>query len=317
MAKRITIVDVAREVNLSVSTVSKALMDAPDISEKTKMMIRDKVEELGYVPNMNASSLKKGNSKVIAILCDSLINPYYNIVIYHLEILLSRNNYTISIYRANTFDVKIFNKIIARNPEGIISFLVPEKSVESRIKSQLFPVVICGRYCEMFSSVYSDNEKAGKLAAEFLKEKNCKKALYIGETKKLPISRTRCKGFVTQLEKDKIDYQSYYKEEGIPLNNLLDELNRNGSFECDGIFCFNDVIAFETMKYLLKMNKKDIIVIGMDNINSDIPLPFSMVSIGIDKVELARQTVGILINLIENPNCLLKHCIDEIKIHCS
>ena len=172
MAKRITIVDVAREVNLSVSTVSKALMDAPDISEKTKMMIRDKVEELGYVPNMNASSLKKGNSKVIAILCDSLINPYYNIVIYHLEILLSRNNYTISIYRANTFDVKIFNKIIARNPEGIISFLVPEKSVESRIKSQLFPVVICGRYCEIFSSVYSDNEKAGKLAAEFLKEKN-------------------------------------------------------------------------------------------------------------------------------------------------
>ena len=317
MAKRITIVDVAKAVDLSVSTVSKALMDATDIPEKTKELIREKVEELGYVPNMSASSLKNGNSKIIAILCDSLINPYYHIVIYHLEILLSKKNYTISIYRSNNFDTNIFKKIISRNPEGIISFLVPEKNVEAKLKSQLIPTVICGRNSETLSSVYSNNEKAGRLAADYLIEQNCKKVLYIGETEELPISKLRCKGFVDQLKKMKIEYKSYFKEEGVPLISLLNNLKISELMSCDGIYCFNDIMAFEIKKYLTEMDRKDVVVVGMDYIQSDIPLPFSMTSIGIDKMELASKTVNILMKNFEDPSFVHQLCIDDVRVYCS
>ena len=72
MQKRVRLVDVAKAVGCSVNSVSRALMDAPDISEKTKKIIRKTAEELGYIPNMAAASLKKGNSKIIGILYDDL-----------------------------------------------------------------------------------------------------------------------------------------------------------------------------------------------------------------------------------------------------
>ena len=115
MQKRVRLVDVAKAVGCSVNSVSRALMDAPDISEKTKKIIRKTAEELGYIPNMAAASLKKGNSKIIGILYDDLLNPYYNTVIYYLEMILSKKNYSIINYRSQNFDISVFNNTCANN----------------------------------------------------------------------------------------------------------------------------------------------------------------------------------------------------------
>ena len=90
MTKRVTLVDIAKATGFSVNSVSRALMNASDISEETKNVIRKKADELGYIPNLNAASLKKGNSKIIGILYDDLLNPYFNTIIYYLEKLICR-----------------------------------------------------------------------------------------------------------------------------------------------------------------------------------------------------------------------------------
>ena len=89
MKKRVTLVDIAKATGYSVNSVSRALMDASDISEATKTKIVKKANELGYIPNLNAASLKKGNSKIIGILYDDLLNPNFNTIIYYLEKILS------------------------------------------------------------------------------------------------------------------------------------------------------------------------------------------------------------------------------------
>ena len=233
MVKRTTIVDIAREAKVSVSTVSKALMDAPDISYKTKCLIRKTAEELGYVQNLNAASLKSGSSKMIGILCDSL-------------------------YRSNELNMKIYNNMISRNLEGLVSFLTPDSEVERCLQNHSFPAVIIGRKSNYVSSVYMDDEKIGCLAAEYLLKQNVKKPIYIGEFKGLDISILRGKGFKDRMIKDNIDPILFFNERDQHIKVLLDNIKDNELLNCDSIFCFSDIIAFEVMNVLSKIGKKDI-----------------------------------------------------------
>ena len=66
--KRVTLVDISKKTGYSVNCVSRALMDASDISASTKAKIKEVANELGYVQNLAAASLKNGNSKIIGIL---------------------------------------------------------------------------------------------------------------------------------------------------------------------------------------------------------------------------------------------------------
>ena len=212
MQKRVTLVDIAKATGFSVNSVSRALMDASDISEKTKKKIRETADELGYVPNMAAASLKTGNTKIIGILYDDLLNPYYNTVIYYLEKILSEKQYSIINFRSEEFDTKTFNNIFSRNIEGLISFLTPKEDVTNKINAQKFPTVIVGRKCEHLSSVYADDYKIGALAAEAILKRNCKNPIYLGDKLSVDISRERAQGFLNELKKVGVNPQIYYAE---------------------------------------------------------------------------------------------------------
>jgi len=312
LVKRTTIVDIAREAKVSVSTVSKALMDAPDISYKTKCLIRKTAEELGYVQNLNAASLKSGSSKMIGILCDSLLNPYYNEIIYYLEILLSEKNYTVVIYRSNELNMKIYNNMISRNLEGLVSFLTPDSEVERCLQNHSFPAVIIGRKSNYVSSVYMDDEKIGCLAAEYLLKQNVKKPIYIGEFKGLDISILRGKGFKDRMIKDNIEPILFFNERDQHIKVLLDSIKNDELLNCDSIFCFSDIIAFEVMNVLSKIGKKDIPIIGVDNIHAEIPLPFSMLSVGANKKNIAKKAIKFLLDQINGINNDVQVYVEEV-----
>ena len=315
MAKRTTIVDIARATGFSVSSVSKALTNASDISQKTRNIIKSKARELGYVQNLNAASLKNGSSRIISILCDSFLNPYYNEVIYYLELQLSEMNYTIINYRSNTFDTKIYNNILSRNPDGILSFLTPDKDVEKFLINSNFPIVIIGRSSEYASSVHSDNEKIGNLAADYLIKNNCTSPIYIGEDKDIPIVRQRCEGFINKLKENDIDVKVFFKERNSQIKDLFDKIEIDVLLKCDSIFCFNDIIAFEAMSVLSKLNKSGTLVIGVDNIQEEIPLPFSMVSIGCSKEKIAKDSIQLLLNQINKTNDGIEEIVEESNIY--
>lgn len=314
MTKRITIVDIAKETGFSVSAVSKALTDADDISNETKEIIKKKCLELGYIRNINASSLKKGNSRIIGILYDSFLNPFYNEMVYYLEILLKELNYSIITYRSNEFDMEIFNNIIARSAEGVISFLTPTDDVLKKIKDISFPVVITGRYSKDISSVYIDDEHIGQLAAKYALTKNVKKPMYIGESIDLPIVTRRCLGFEEELKKHNIVIKSHMKTHYVSNQIFLNSIDQDELLETDCFFCFNDSMAFDLLAHLSKLNIKNPLIIGVDCIQDEILVPVSMVSIGVDKNKMSEAIVDLLIELIAEHIKAAQHIVIDARL---
>ncbi len=315
MTKRITIVDIAKATGFSISAVSKALADAPDISKATKDVIKKKCVELGYVQNINASSLKKGNSRIIGILYDSFLNPFYNEIVYYIELLLKDLGYSIAIYRSNQFDNAIFHQIFARNAEGLISFLTPDKDVEARIKKLAFPSVIVGRDSEDIPSVSADNEKIGQIAAQYALAKGAKRPFYVGESVDLPIVRIRRDGFESELAKQRIPVTSLVKKAYISNRELLEGLNAEEWKKTDFVFCFNDAMAFDVMIHLSKLGRKDVPVVGVDCVQDEIALPFSMASVGFDKEEMSENAVRLLLSQISGHR--LKNPRVIVNVHLS
>ena len=312
MNRRITLVDIAEATGYSVNSVSRALMDAKDISEKTKEYIRKVADELGYIPNKAAASLKKGNSKIIGVLYDNLLNPYYNSICHYLEGTLSSRGYVLVYSRTAQFDMDAYTNMLSRNLEGIISFLVPTEEVEQRIKKQKFPTVIIGRKAKYTSSVYADDKRIGYLAAQTLIEQKCKNVAYIGEVESTGISTLRAEGFAMEMTNNGINCQISYRKEDGSFEEIIESCLENKGL--DGIFCFSDYLAFKVLKYLKKYNREDIAVVGVDNIKNEIDVPVEFVSIGQDKEKIVNDVLKLLFNQINNSNFETQFIIEEVFV---
>ena len=311
MQKRVTLVDIARATGYSVNSVSRALMDASDISEKTKKRIRETADELGYVPNMAAASLKNGNSKIIGILYDDILNPYYNTVMYYLERILSEKNYSIINYRSQEFDSGLYNDIVSRNLEGVISFLTPTEVVEKKIHAQKFPTVVIGRKAENISSVFADNIKIGQLAAKTILKRKCKNPIYVGENIDVTISRERQKGFSDEIKLHNLKDEYYF---GATPENISSVVSKVLKKEVDSIFCFSDFIAFRVVKELYKQNLMDVVVVGVDNIQAEIPFPVDIISIGQSKEKIAKDAIELLFKQIQGLSNSTQFIEEEIYL---
>ena len=94
----VTLKDVARATGYSANTVSHALAGKSDISAKTKELIRAKAEEMGYVGNAFASSLRSGVSRLVAVIVGDIANPHFSILIKEIEQLLGKKGYTVIVF---------------------------------------------------------------------------------------------------------------------------------------------------------------------------------------------------------------------------
>ena len=78
--QRVTLQAIALATGFSVNTVSRALRDSPKISEATRKLIQKKAGEMGYVPNLVAATLRLGHSRVLALVVENLINPFFGMI---------------------------------------------------------------------------------------------------------------------------------------------------------------------------------------------------------------------------------------------
>src|ERR1700758_5075897 len=106
----ITIKDIARELNLSVSTVSKALRDSYEISEKTKKLVVEYAERNNYRPNPIAQSLKQGHSKSIGIVIPTIENQFFSQVINGIESVAYNSSFNVIITQTHeSYDLEVKN----------------------------------------------------------------------------------------------------------------------------------------------------------------------------------------------------------------
>jgi LacI family sucrose operon transcriptional repressor len=299
--KRITIKDVAAETSLTATAVSRALRGMPDISKDTTLRVVRAAERMGYINNSAARGLREGRTKLIAIVYDNLLNPYFSIMTEYLQKALCVHGYSLIIFSSLThyFDTAVLKEVISRNVDGIITFLEPERDVDGFAETHGIPIVLLGRKTDFrnIDCIDTDDRKGGAIAAEHLSACGCKRILAVMESG-ITCAKERYEGFREELERR----ESFHGElsiflDGAPLKEKLDTFLNTGA-EFDGVFCFNDMLALETVSLLAAIDKKSIMVMGYDNIQEDIRFPCRLTTVGTDKRRMAADAAETVIDKI-------------------
>lgn len=312
--ERVTIKDVAKAANVTPQTVSRAMRNAPDISIETRDRILKIAADLNYVKNSTASALRSGSTRLIAVIFNNLKNVYFSIMADYIQFCLKERGYTMLTLsqQKSKLDKEAYMTAASHNVDGIISFIEPEDEISSLIEKYQVPVLLFGRRTEISGVDYvcTDDEKGGALAAERLIKAGCKKLLVISEVLTLTCAYDRFCGFKSVIEKNGLECDLLIRS-GLEIDEfgekieLLEKENRYP----DGIFCFNDMIAFETLFYIEKYNLPAAKIVGYDNIQEDIKIPKRLTTVGTDKLKLCESAVSTLLKRVEG-DCV---CVQKEK----
>jgi len=309
--KFIRLIDIAKRLDLTVNTVSRALRDKEDIGFETKQLVKQTAKELGYIPNSIASSLRNGSSRTIAIIFDNLMNPYFMIMADKIHKRLDPLGYATMIFAGQNgrFEVEQLSPIVSRKVDGIITFLEPSKEVLTLLDKNNIPIVLVGRKNTHLSldSVSTDDFKGGYEIGKLFLSKGAKNVGYIGAPQAVECSKRRLNGLKQSLLEAGIQYDSLNFRFTAD-SSVQEDLERLLTQNVDAIFCFNDMMALEV--YTLLMNKgidvpNRVKVAGFDDLQSDLIWPVRLTTIASDKDGIIATAIQLLTNRIDHN--------DEIK----
>lgn len=276
----ITIYDLAKKLNYSPSTISRALNNHKSIGKKTTLKIQKAAEELGYRPNSHAASLRNNQSKTVGILVTHINRPFVSSLISGIEQAARKAGYNILISQSNdSYDTEIANAatMIHSRICGLIVTLAMETTNTNHFKQFTdsgIPVVFVDRVPTLFNSykVIIDNYTAAYQATQHLIDQGCKRIAHFAGSQHVNVYNLRRNGYIDALKNNGlsieknliIDLKTLSSEEGRKATESLLELKNLP----DGIFSANDTAAVSAIMYLKERNiriPEDIAVIGFNN----------------------------------------------------
>lgn len=312
--KYITIKDISKEVGVSINTVSRALNDKPDISEKTKEKILQKAKEMGYVKNTFASMLKTQKSKIIGVIIPDSSNPFFSEVFKGIEEEARLNNYQTMIINTEgkySSEEKAISTLIERRVDGILLFPMQNNYEDiEKLITEKYPLVLVGRGVENWNvdEIYNNEIKGGYLATEHLIKKGCQRILMISAEEFNTAAKNRENGYIKALNDYNFKYkkiininkihEGLYIEEGEKI--IQDVIKKE---KIDGVFCYNDLIAYGAIKKLIENEinvPKKIKVVGYDDIRFSKIFTPSLTTISVNKNKMGKEAFNMLIRRIDN-----------------
>jgi LacI family transcriptional regulator len=314
---KVTIKDIARELGISPSTVSKALKSHSDISATTKKAVRALVRKWNYHPDPIALSLKGGLSKTIGVIVPEIVHYFFSTVISGIEDLAYDSGYHVMFCQSNESyerEVKSVDTLMASRVDGILVSLSKTSTDFDHFRSILdagIPLVFFDRICEELDTdrVVVDDEAGAFEAVRHLCMSGCRNIIHLSGPQNLNIGFGRKEGFRKALmefdlpvvESNIINCDTI-EEARIVVPGLLRRKQRP-----DGIFAVNDSTAAETMRIIKEAGLRipdDIALVGFTSgMISDLTDP-TLSSVEQNGYEMGREAVRLLIERIEKRNDL-------------
>ncbi|MFZ4928492.1 LacI family DNA-binding transcriptional regulator [Chryseobacterium sp. Mn2064] len=271
--KRTTIKDLAEMLNISASTVSRALKDHPDISSSVKLRVREAAETFNYIPNDFAINFRKKSSKVIGLIVPEISMFFLPSIINGISSVLNKEGYRFFILSSNdSFETEkehIETCINSRVDGVLISMTNETKDIEhlKKLREMEIPTIIFDKTVnqDIFESVTFDNKKNAERSAEKLIDHGCQKILAIFGDENLEITQSRLMSFKNTIEKSpEIYLYTIFCKSADLVKKKLDVLLDNQSF--DGFFAMSDETLMGLHSSLIKRNlnntNKKIVVIS-------------------------------------------------------
>jgi LacI family transcriptional regulator len=311
---QVTIKDIARELGISPSTVSRALKDHPDISPDTKKAVNALAEKLNYQPNIVALSLRQSKTNTIGVIIPEIVHFFFSTVISGIEDVAYSAGYNVILAQSNesqTREISDIKALFNSRVDGMLMSVSRETTNFDHIESMLakgVPIVFFDRVYDtsQASKIIVDDFTGAKEATLHLIEQGCKRIAHIEGPPNLEISRQRLEG-----------YKEALKEHNMPFNQELVATCPSGTIEegkkateqllslknpPDAIFATNDPAAMGAMQAIkakgLKM-PEDVALVGFSNwfFSSLMDPPLS--SVDQPGFEMGQEAAKLLIRQIE------------------
>ena len=201
---RTSLKDLARELGVSIATVSRALRSSPEIGQDMQMKVKELAKRLNYRPNPFAQSLRKEAPRVIGVVVPNLVTHYYAAVLDGIEDEARKEGY--SVISANTHEdtdaeIRAIDNFISLHVEGIIACLsqnTTDYSHFEEISNMGIPLVFFGRTCltDRFSSVTANGDEAAFQATQHLIDTGSRRIAFIGGPNHLDMVKRRKHGYL-------------------------------------------------------------------------------------------------------------------------
>jgi LacI family transcriptional regulator len=307
--------DIARDLGLSVVTVSKVLREHPDISEETRQRVLNRVKELDYQPNVLARSLVTGRSYLVGLVVPGLLHPFFAEIAKGLSTVIRAKGYSLIVSSSEEdpeLERQEIRQLLARRLDALV-IASSGTSIEQfqRMDLQSLPYVLIDReFPELEANfVGIDDTTAGRIATEHLFDIGCRCVAHIINRENSTGIR-RFEGYRQALHNRGVPFSEEYVVRGMHVDT---ESLKQGAeamrllLQCnprpDGVFCHNDPLAIGAMNAILDAGLRipeDIAIIGCGNLHYDNCLRVGLSSIDQHSEQIGQSAAEIVLSLIES-----------------
>jgi LacI family transcriptional regulator len=315
MKKKITLKQIAKELDVSISTVSKSLRNSPEIGEETRLKVQAFAKFYHYKPNNIALSLKNRKTKTIGIIIPEIVHHFFSTVINGIEQIANENGYSVVICLSDdSFDKEVLNMELLAN--GSIDGFIMSLSKETQFKgdfhhiteviSQGMPVVMFDRITNevLCDKVIIDDKQAAYEAVQSLIDKGRKKIALVTTVDYVSVGKLRTDGYIKALLDNKIpfDEKLIIKIEDIDTCEIIiGKLLEDEAI--DAVFAVNEIFAVTCIKTANKIGlnvPKDLAVIAFtDGMISKYSTP-TITTVSQSGVKMGNRAAKIIIDRLES-----------------
>lgn len=308
----ITIKDLARILNISVSTVSRALRDTYDVNQETKEKVLALASELNYKPNFNATGLAKGSTRNIGIITPHITNYYFSTVITGIQELAFKEGFKIILFVTNDSperELEIIESIAITSLDGLLvstSSNTDECTHFQELIDEGMPIVFFDRVPDEIeaSKVVQDDYEGALQGTTHLINNGYKKIAHIAGPKGLAFTANRLHGYLDALAMHKIEpCEDWVIHSGFSQLHGEEDCNRLMALKDrpDAIFAVNDRKAIGAMLSLKKHHIKigrEVGVVGFTNDPVSTIISPTLTTIAEPAFEIGQKSCELLIKHI-------------------
>ncbi|MCH6235591.1 LacI family DNA-binding transcriptional regulator [Cognataquiflexum rubidum] len=310
---QVTMKEIAKKLGVSVSTVSRAMKDSPELHPDTKKRIVDMAKSMNYQYNLLAQSLRISRSKVLGVIVPELTSHFFSSNISGIQDTAYKRGYNIMICQSNeSFEQEKANirTLVSSQVDGLLISLSRETKTYEHLQDiydRGIPFIMFDRVTEEIpvSKITVDDAHGAYLVVKHLLDQGCKKIAYFSGPEDLYISKKRKEGYLEALA----EYGISEKDSMVYFTDLTPEMNRKVTLEMlesgdlpDAIFAMIDPVAVDVMIVLKEKGIKipdQIALAGFTNNPTSAVVEPSLTTVSQPGYEMGQLAANHLLDQLE------------------
>jgi LacI family transcriptional regulator len=316
---RVRMKDIARDLGVSVVTVSKVLRNIPEIGEETRRRVLKRVKELDYQPNQAARSLATGRTLMMGLIVPDLVHPFFAQVAKGASRVFSEQHYGLAISSSEqdpALETREIRQMIARRLD-VLLIASAQWRVESfrQIEEERSHYILIDREFEGLAAhfVGTDDVTAGRIATEHLISGGCRRIAHLGGAHISP-AMNRVRGYLQALSESGLSAPPEYILTRSHSDDKADTAGYEGMKALlslkprpDAVFCFNDPMAMGAMEAVLDAGLRvpqDIAIIGCGNVTYARMLRVPLTSVDQNSESIGEQAAALALEIAKTKSSL-------------